>query len=144
MTDNPIVITQEFNTTVDRVWTAITNRDEMIQWYFEMIPAFEPTVGFETSFNVRTPDNKDYLHLWKVTEVMPKQKIVYSWKYGGYSGDSFAVWKLKANADKIMLHFSHHGISTFPQDNPDFERESCVKGWTYFIHERLKTYLEKQ
>lgn len=144
MEDNPIIITQVLNTSVDKVWSAITNREQMIQWYFEMIPAFEPVVGFETSFNVHTPDNKDYLHLWKVTEVIPKRKIVYTWKYGGYTGDSFVVWELTADGNnKTILHFSHYGQSSFSQENSDFARESCVKGWMFFIHERLKAFLEK-
>lgn len=142
MTDNPIVITQEFNASIDKVWTAITNKDQMIKWFFEMIPDFEPIVGFETSFNLHHNGN-DYLHLWKVIEVIPKQKIVYSWKYGGHMGDSFVVWELTANSNKTFLNFSHHGQNSFPQDNPDFTRESCVQGWTFFIHERLKEYLNK-
>ncbi|ANH80485.1 hypothetical protein A8C56_05305 [Niabella ginsenosidivorans] len=141
-TDDPISITQELNAPVNKVWSAITSRAEMIQWYFEMIPAFEPIVGFETSFNVHTPDNKDYLHLWKVTEVIPQRRIVYNWKYKGSPGSSFVVWELTASDNKTILEFSHHGQSSFPKDNPDFARESCVKGWEYFISQRLKKFLE--
>jgi len=144
MTENPIIVTQGFNASVDKVWTAITNKSQMIKWFFETIPDFEPIVGFETSFNVHTPDNKYYLHLWRVTEVIPKQKLVYNWKYGGYMGNSFVVWELRANGNKTDLHFSHHGLSNFPQDNPDFTRESCIKGWTFFINKRLKEFLEKE
>lgn len=142
-TVDPIVITQEFNVPVNRVWDAITNKEEMIKWYFEMIPAFEPVVGFETSFNVITPENKNYLHVWKVTEVIPMKKIVYNWKYKGYTGDSFVVWELTSNNNKTILNFSCHGANSFPQDNPDFTRESCTNGWIYFINQRLKEFLEK-
>jgi len=32
---------------------------------------------------------------------------------------------------------------SFPLDIPEFKRESCVEGWTYFIKKRLKEYLDK-
>lgn len=142
MTDNPIIIKQEFNATIDNVWKAITDKNQMIIWYFENIPDFKPTVGFETSFNIHH-HGKDYVHLWKVTDVIPMVKIVYSWKYEGYTGDSFVVWDLTSNDNKTILRLSHHGQSSFPQDNPDFTRESCAQGWIYFIQERLKEFLDK-
>ncbi|MDH6358158.1 SRPBCC domain-containing protein [Parabacteroides sp. PF5-9] len=140
MRDNPIVITQEFKASVDRVWTAITDKDQMTKWFFEMIPDFEPRVGFETSFKIHFEGN-DYLHVWQVLEVIPTQKLVYSWKYGGYPGSSFVVWELTTNEDQTILHFSHHGQESFPQENPAFTRESCLQGWVFFINERLKEYL---
>jgi uncharacterized protein YndB with AHSA1/START domain len=142
MTDNPILVKQEFNSTIEKVWKAITDKDQMIKWYFENIPDFKPIIGFETNFNIHHND-KDYLHLWKVTDVIPLQRIVYNWKYKGYAGDSFVVWELTTNDNKTILKFSHHGQSSFPQDNPDFTRESCIKGWNTFIQERLKDFLDK-
>ena len=66
--DEPIVVEQTFNASIETVWNAITDIDQMRQWYFENIPSFEPKVGFETQFNVQC-QGRDFLHMWKVTEL---------------------------------------------------------------------------
>jgi len=50
--EEPIIVEQTFNTSVDTVWNALTEIDQMRKWYFESIPSFKPEVGFETQFNV--------------------------------------------------------------------------------------------
>ena len=52
----------------------------MRKWYFENIPSFKPEVGFKTQFNVQS-QHRNFLHIWKVTEVVPKKMITYNWKY---------------------------------------------------------------
>ena len=78
--DEPIVVEQTFNAPIDAVWKSITEIDQMRQWYFDNIPAFKPEVGFETQFNVQS-QGRDFLHMWKVTEVVPEKMITYNWKY---------------------------------------------------------------
>ena len=78
MSATPIVVEQIFNAPIAVVWRAITDTDQMRQWFFEPITDFEPKVGFETQFNVRCED-QDYPHLWKVTDVVPETRITYDW-----------------------------------------------------------------
>jgi uncharacterized protein YndB with AHSA1/START domain len=40
----------------------------------------------------------DYLHLWKVKEVVPRRKLVYEWRYGGIPGSSMVTWELAGGA----------------------------------------------
>jgi hypothetical protein len=35
-------------------------------------------------------------------------------------------------------------LEDFPDDIPEFRRESCIGGWNYFINHRLKEYLDKK
>ena len=70
MNAEPIVVEQTFNAPVKAVWKAITDKDQMRQWFFETMIDFDPESGFETQFNVRCED-RDYSHLWKVTDVVP-------------------------------------------------------------------------
>lgn len=35
-------------------------------------------------------------------------------------------------------------LESFPQNTPEFKRESCVGRWGYFIKHRLKNYLNNQ
>ena len=71
--DEPVVVEQTYNTSINAVWSSITEIDQMRQWYFENIPSFKPEVGFETQFNVEN-EGRNFLHIWKVTEVVPKKK----------------------------------------------------------------------
>ncbi len=140
--DEPIIVEQTFNTSIDTVWNSITEIDQMHQWYFENIPSFKPEVGFETQFNVQSQD-RNFLHIWKVTEVVPLKMIAYNWKYEGYPGDSFVVFELFKKNNLTKLRLTHQVQESFPEDIPEFSRESCVEGWTFFIRKSLKEFLEK-
>jgi uncharacterized protein YndB with AHSA1/START domain len=139
--DEPIVVAETFSAAPERVWRAITDKDEMRRWFFETIAAFKPEIGFETRFNVRNA-GRDYLHLWKVTEAIAPRKLAYEWKYEGYPGASFVVWELVEMGNGTRLTLTHNGVETFPQDDPAFTRESCEGGWRYFLCDRLKAFLE--
>jgi len=139
--DDPIIIEQKFQKPPESVWDAITDIRQMRQWYFENIPDFKPEVGFKTQFEVRSGD-RIFPHRWKITEVIPSKKITYNWKYDGYPGDSFVTFELFPHNDQTLLRLTTEIVEDFPQDIPEFRRESCVGGWTYFIQNSLKDYLE--
>jgi len=139
--DEPIIVEQIFHTPINTVWSAITNVEQMKQWFFENIDAFKPEVGFETQFVVQNEDRK-FTHLWKITEVLPHKKITYNWKYKEYPGDSFVTFELIEENSHVTLRLSHKVAEDFPTDIPEFERESGVQGWNYFIRKNLKEYLE--
>ena len=138
----PIIVEQIFNTSIDAVWNSITEIDQMRQWYFENIPSFKPEVGFETQFNVQSQD-RNFLHMWKVTEVVPKKMITYNWKYNSYPGDSFVVFELFKQNNLTKLRVTHQVQESFPEDIPEFSRESCIEGRTFFIRKSLKDFLGK-
>lgn len=140
---SPIIIEKVLNASVEAVWDAITNGDEMKKWYFKEMESFEPIVGFETQFNVFA-NGVNYLHKWKVKEVVPLKRLSYEWKYPDYPGDSYIQFELTGENGKTKLKFSHIGIETFPQDKPDFSRESFSNGWNYIIGESLKGFFEKE
>jgi uncharacterized protein YndB with AHSA1/START domain len=138
--DEPVMVEQAFNASIESVWTAITDIDQMRQWYFENIPDFKPEVGFETRFEVQSGD-RTFPHRWKVTEVKPFEKISYNWKYDCYSGDSFVVFELLRQNSRTLLRLTHQVTESFPGNIPEFSKESCTAGWTYFIKDCLKKFL---
>lgn len=140
ISSEPIVVEEVYQAPVSAVWKAITDKDEMRRWFFQEMVDFRPETGFSTEFNASF-ENKNYLHQWKVTDVIPERRIAYSWRYGGVPGGGSVTWELTPVSDGTKLHFTCEGIETFPQDNPAFARESCQAGWNYFLHERLKAYL---
>ena len=141
--DEPIIVEQIFNNSSEEVWNSITDIEQMRQWYFENIPSFKPEVGFETHFNVQSQD-RNFLHMWKVTEVVPLKLIRYNWKFKEYPGDSFVVFELFKEKNLIKLRVTNQVKESFPDDIPEFSRESGVEGWTFFIKKRLKEFLEKR
>ena len=137
----PIITEQLLNQSIERVWKAITNSDEMVQWFFDDIPAFSPEEGFETKFIVAL-DNRTFTHLWKITEVEALKKIVYDWSYKEYSGKGIVIFELEEKENDTLLRLTNTGLDSVPNDIPEFTRDACIGGWKYFINGRLKTYLD--
>lgn len=141
MKNEPFVIERTFNASIEKLWKAITDKDEMKQWYFD-IEKFRPEVGFEFIFFGENEGRK-YTHLCKITEVVPGKKLTHSWRYEGYEGNSFVTFELFAEGSSTRLKLSHEGLETFPRNNPDFAKENFVAGWTYIIKTSLKEFMEK-
>lgn len=137
---NPIIVEQHFNQNSVTVWNAITQLNQMKQWFFENIPSFKAEVGFETQFNVQAP-SRDFLHQWKIIEVIPFKKIVYNWKFDKILGEGTVTFELFEENHQTKLILTNEGLENFPQEYPEFTRESCIGGWNYFINQRLKEYL---
>lgn len=140
MKNEPLVIERTYNAPADMVWNALTDSRQMQQWYFP-IADFKPVVGFEFQFEGGS-EQKTYLHLCKVTEVIPGKKITYSWKYQDYPGSTYVTWELFAEGKKTRVRLTHEGLESFPQDNPDFARKSFTEGWTYFLDKALPNFVE--
>ncbi len=140
--EEPVVIEQEFNRSTSDVWNAIVTVEEMRNWFFENIPDFNADVGFRTQFPVDSGE-RIFLHLWEVTEVVPQRKIVYNWKYEGYAGDSVVSFEITGDECTTRLRVTLQVLENFSDDIPEFTRESCVGGWTYFINDSLKAYLDR-
>ena len=41
-----------------------------------------------------------------------------------------------------LLRLGVEVLEDFPGDIPEFDRESCIAGWNFFLSERLREYLE--
>ena len=138
---NPLIVEKTYNASANKVWKAITDENQMKKWYFETLKSFKPEVGFETKFSVQA-DDKDYLHIWKVTKVIPDKSISYTWKFGGYPGESLVTFEISEENNLTKVKLTEVGIESFPQDNPDFTRENKLNRWNYFMGKRLKEHLD--
>jgi uncharacterized protein YndB with AHSA1/START domain len=143
LSNGPLVKEIIYNTTVKKVWKAITDNDEMKKWYFD-IADFKPEVGFEFEFSGEGKEGQKYLHLCKVLEVVKEKKITYSWRYGGFEGNSFVTFELFADGEKTKLTLTHDGIETFPPTSSNaFAKENFAEGWSYITGTSLKQFVEK-
>ena len=140
MKNEPFIIERVYNAPVEKVWHAITDINAMKEWYFD-IPEFKPEVGAKFQFEGGA-DNRCYLHLCEVIEVIAEKKLTYSWRYDGYEGNSFVTFELFAEGNNTRLKLTHEGLETFPMNNPDFAKHNFATGWTAFIGSALKKFVE--
>ena len=142
MNTEPFVIERTYNAPVAKVWEAISNKDKMKLWYFDLAE-FKAEPGFEFEFCGGTEENK-FRHLCRITEVVKEKKLTYSWRYDGYPGESFVTFELFDEGDKTRLKLTHAGLETFPADKPDFARHNFEAGWTHIFGTSLQEFLEKK
>jgi len=142
MNSNPIVIDAIYHAPASTVWTALTNPAEMKEWYFD-IPTFKPEPGFQFQFSGGS-EEKTYLHLCEVKEVIEHKKLSYSWKYEDVPGETLLSFELSEEDGHTHMRLTHTGLETFPQDNADFARESFSAGWDMIIGKNLKDYVESK
>jgi uncharacterized protein YndB with AHSA1/START domain len=140
--EEKVVVKQILNASVEKVWNAITKHDEMIQWFFENIPAFEAKEGFTVSFEVDSGE-RIFPHVWTIKEVIEEKKIVYDWSYLKYEGKAVVTFELFEQGDKTLIKLDNEVLKDFDDNIPEFRRESCLGGWKYFISERLKAYMDR-
>lgn len=139
-TPKPIIISRKFKASKEKLWAAFTDPVEMKKWYFEMMDDFKAEVGFETEFLI-VNDGKKFTHLWKVSEVTPYQSITVDWKIAEYPGDSFVRYTFEEQGDHTLLTLHSEVTNNYPDNIPEFKRESGVDGWNFFINQRLPAYL---
>ena len=138
----PLIKEVLLNAPASKVWKAITDKNDMKLWYFE-IDEFNPEIGFEFRF-WGDDGKKKWLHLCKITEVIKEQKLTYSWKYDGYAGNSFVTFELFPLGDKTKLKLTHAGVESFQSDvNLEFKRENFNAGWTELIERSIKEFVER-
>ena len=142
MPNKAFVIERTYPATIDRIWKAISDKDEMKLWYFDL-PEFKPEVGLEFQFWGGPAEDRQYHHLCKIIEAVPDKKLAYSWKYEGYPGNTLVTFELFEEGTQTRLKLTHAGLESFPASNTDFASENFAEGWTAIIGKSLKEYLNQ-
>jgi len=142
MKNEPFVIERTLNAPVQKVWEAITDKEKMKQWYFD-IADFKPELGAEFSFTGNGTEGQCYIHLCKITKIEPGKTLQYSWKYKDYPGNSVVTFELFQEGNATRIKLTHEGLETFPVENKDFAKESFIGGWTYLIGKSIKEFVEQ-
>lgn len=134
----PLVKEVVLDAPVSRVWKALTDKDELKQWCFEM-NAFEPQAGFEFQF-YGEKDGHKFLHLCKVVEVQVEKKMKWLWTYEEVPGDTYVSFELFPEGEKTRLRLTHEGLETLPQDE-NYARHNFMQGWNSILGQLLPKYL---
>ena len=141
MSEQSIIVERVYDAPVEKVWKAITDKDEMKQWYFELTE-FKPEPGFRFQFTGGPDEGTQYLHLCEIKEVVNEKKLTYSWAYDGYPGFSLVTFELFPQGNKTLLKLTHNGVETFASAGPDFYKSNFVEGWNSIINTSLTNYVE--
>lgn len=131
----PFAIERHYNTPVERVWQALTDKAQMKEWYFN-ISDFEPTPGFEFTFTGEN-EGRLYVHRCKIIDAVPNKILKHTWTYEGYEGRSYVTFELIPESEGTRLRLTHEGLETLLQ-LPDFKQENFAAGWTYILGTSLK------
>jgi uncharacterized protein YndB with AHSA1/START domain len=137
-----LVIERIYEASIEEVWEALTNKDQMKHWYFA-VSDFKAEVGFEFQFSAEGK-GKTYLHKCKVVEADPITKVAYTWSYEGYVGQSLVTFELfSEDKDKTRLKLTHSDLDTFSKDNPEFAQECFNEGWESLLGRSLRNFVER-
>ncbi len=135
------VIERVFNAPVDRLWQALTNKEELKHWSFD-IEDFEPEEGYEFTFYGEN-EGKRFVHYCRVTEIINERKLSYSWRYENVNGISYVTWELFPEGKKTRLRLTHEGLEKFAHAGAAFARHNFVSGWGYYFDKALPVWLER-
>lgn len=140
MDEKTVVIERTYDAPIEKVWKALTDKDQMRHWYFE-VSDFKAEVGFEFQF-LGESDGKKFLHKCTVVEVQPITKIAYTWSYEGYIGQSLVTFELfSEDKNKTRLKLTHSGTESF-LSHPDFAKADFNVGWNSILGQSLRNFVE--
>ena len=136
-----VTVSVKVNAPAEKVWQAITDREQMKQWYFD-ITDFE--LGEHKTFNFFEPgDSKKFHHRCEILEVIPNKKFKHSWTYPDFTHDKTIVkWELQPQEEGTMVKLTHKGLENFDHLGLDFKKDSFEQGWNELVTKNLKEFVE--
>ena len=99
---------------MEMVWEYLTKPELMEQWL--MKNNFQPIVGHDFQFKTGPIPSLDFDGIFhcKVLEIVPFEKLSYSWRSGPGGGeitlDSVVVWKLEPSDKGTEVFLEHSGF----------------------------------
>lgn len=93
MNIKPLIIESVYDVSVEKVWEALTQNEQLKEWYFQL-DEFKPKVGFKFDFIGGTDEGPRYLHFCEIVDVVAHHQITYTWKYDNYPGNSTVKWEI--------------------------------------------------
>lgn len=139
----PIIVQQKVDASPDKVWMALTDRDQMKSWYFD-ISDFELEIGKQ--FNFYEPGNeKKYHHQGSILDFTINERLKHTWSYPEFSdAETTVIWELQPEDGGTMITLTHENTDLFKNLGEGFSKENFTKGWNVIVGESLKSYLENK
>jgi uncharacterized protein YndB with AHSA1/START domain len=127
-----ITVQYKINAPVEKVWKALTDKDEMKSWYFD-IQDFEPTVG--KVFNFYEPGEKtNTITRVRFWILFPIKKIKHTWSYPDFSDQkTTVVWELQPENGGALVKLTHEDIENFKDLEKDFQEKILQAAGTQLL-----------
>ncbi|MBN9283701.1 MULTISPECIES: SRPBCC domain-containing protein [unclassified Flavobacterium] len=138
-----VTVSQTFQCTVEELWNALTQEEQLKEWYFP-VQDFLPEVGHTFTF-YESEKSKKYLHRCRFFNIIPYKLLEHTWEHPGHSkGISRLKWELlPLNDSKTLLTLTHTDLQNFADAGPDFSVENYRMGWEAILNTSLKKHLDK-
>lgn len=137
---NPIVVEEVYEASPDQVWQAITDKDSMKEWYFNIQDFI---LKENATFNFYAPDDeRKYHHQCVIKKIVPERKFQHTWTYPSHSkGESVITWEISPEGNGSRVRLTHSGVESFSDAGNDFTRENFEAGWKEIVGKSLKDFI---
>lgn len=142
MNSNTIQKSIEVNTTPGSVFRSISEEKELQKWWVD-IPILEKTVGGKVLFRFLKENSemleKDFVIEGKILEIIPNQKLSYTWKPVDDPDypNTVVTWTIVPKDNKTKVTVLHSGLEKVK------DYSHLNNGWAYFIN-RLENLLNSK
>lgn len=135
---NPVVSEVTINAPASKVWDALTKPEEISQW-FMAADDFMPQIG--NTFHMLGSNKGEKFHIeCKITELEKNKRLAYTWNYKEYPIDTLVTIELTDEKEATRVKLTHSGWTG--SENEKVSRENHQQGWSHFITDKLKNYVE--
>lgn len=148
MGDLDIKKTIEIDATLEAVFKAISDPNELTNW-FPDAAVLEPRTGGKFKFSFykdsdrRKKMDQDFFPEGKVLEFIPNKKLAYTWQHKNIPDfpETVVTWELEQlGKNKTRLTLTHSGFTGKEGDKKSAQEHN--QGWSYFLGE-LVSYCKK-
>ncbi len=149
MTQNEIKQVIEIDRSAEKVFSAISDPQELTQWFPDEA-ILEPKAGgtFKLSFlkdseKAKMKMDRDFINEGKVLEIIQNKKLVHTWKWMAFPNfpETIVTWELEPESNnKTRLTMTHTGFTGKEEGPASIEEHN--KGWSFFLNE-LISYCKK-
>jgi uncharacterized protein YndB with AHSA1/START domain len=150
---NDLTIKQEIiiDASIEKVFRAITDADQLTQW-FPDVTILEAKEGGDVQFTFLKDKSdkldkhlhkldKDHHVVGKIMKIVPNKELSYTWKHKDIPDfpETIVSWQLEQlDENKTKLILTHTGFTD--KDKKEYNRHT--EGWSWFIR-RLQNYVTK-
>lgn len=136
----PIIVTQSFDAPLEKVWNALSDEAALKKWYFP-VEAYDFKIGKTFTF-YESADSHNYFHRCTFVNIIPNQRIEYTWEHPRQSnGSSVVKWEFAAEGDKTTITLTHTGTENFSDGGAAFAPANYEMGWNAIVKGMLRNYL---
>lgn len=139
---NLIELSITVRATAAEVWGALTDSDELENWWSEDVK-LEARVGGQFREIWEDDEGKAQLASGKVIAVKPKQEITFSWREKDWPKDitTLCTFLIQDDKNQRTITVRHSGWENLPEKKQAKLVEDFSLGWKYHLKE-LKAYLD--